>query len=73
MGAGDFSACITTKGELLIWGLRGLSNAQDDKKRVVVKYEMDKRISEISIKGKNAVLLDETGKIWKLNIEESEL
>jgi hypothetical protein len=34
---------------------------------------MDKRISEISIKGKNAVLLDECGKIWKLNIEESEL
>jgi hypothetical protein len=45
----------------------------DDKKRIVVKYEMDRRISEISVKGKNAVLLDESGKIWKLNIEESEL
>lgn len=73
VGAGDFSACITTKGELLIWGLKGLSPASvDDKKRIVVKYEMDKKISDISIKGKNAVLLDESGKIWKLNIDESE-
>jgi alpha-tubulin suppressor-like RCC1 family protein len=63
IGAGDFSACVTTRGELLIWGLPGLCKVQDNKKRIVVKYEMDNRVSNVSLNGKNAVLLDETGKI----------
>lgn len=51
VGAGDFSACITTRGELLIWGLPGLSKVQNNKKRVVVKYEMDNKVSNISLRG----------------------
>lgn len=76
IGAGEFSACITSRGELLIWGLpnlrrRSLGNSgfDADKQRVVVKYEMKDKISKMSIRGKNAVLLDDKGKVWRLGLD----
>ena len=76
IGAGDFSACITSRGELLIWGLPHLHQEgaakpgkKKKKQRVVVKYEMKDEICYLSIRGKNSVLLDKNGKIWRLGVE----
>lgn len=74
IGAGDFSACITSRGELLIWGLPNLKRDpspyhDNSKQRVVVKYEMKDKISSMSIRAKNAVLLDDKGKVWRLGLD----
>lgn len=70
ISAGSFSSCITTKGEFLIWGVPSLTKFINGKKKSVVKYELKSGVRDLKISGKNAVLLDMNGKIWKLNISD---
>ena len=44
VGAGDFSACITSRKELLIWGLSAVGVPSSDKSKSIVKYDMDNQI-----------------------------
>ena len=70
ISAGDFSSCITNKGEFLLWGLPCFSRTVAGKKKNVVKYELKSGISDLRVNRMNAIMLDKSGKLWKLNLDD---